>query len=694
MTPFFQLSEASPQRKGDVLRDAVVLRNKNETSSPPSSIIFECSVGDFRLIPGSPFAYWSGRGIREAFANNPRFDADRIAARGAYTTDDFKYYRLSWEVKPTKIANSRQETFLDKPYVPLAKGGAYSRYYSDVHLLIRWARDGAEPKVFLSNYRERKGWGADWSACLNGYSHYFRAGLTWSRRTQAGLGVRILPAGCIFSDKGPAVFIENDNIVELLSTLSVMNSRSFRYLVNLQMAFGSFEVGVIQRTPMPALSFEQKRQLAMFATSIWKINRQADAETETSHAFLLPQVIAAKLGLGGSGQGGESTGEIEATAERLVVDAYQFSEVDQLDIAKWVASSTEEMEGSDPEDEPDGEAAPSTSSNLNCLLSWTVGVAFGRFDIRLATGERSTPPEPAPFDPLPAMSPAMLPAGDPPFRPTSGILVDDPGHADDLAATVAAVYERVGESPPAGLRRALARDFFPAHIRMYSRSRRKAPIYWQLATPSASYSVWLYIHAFGNDTLFRVQNDYVAPKLAHELRELEGLLAEAGPSPTTAQSRAIEAQSTFVEELSALLDEVKHLARVWDPDLDDGVILNFAPLWRLVPQNRAWQKELRASWASLAAGDYDWAHLSMRLWPERVVPKCAKDRSLAIAHDLEDIFWFEDAAGKWQARPNPTRPIDGLVDERTSPAVKAALQSLLDAPDPVAASGRGRRKKS
>jgi hypothetical protein len=34
------------------------------------------------------------------------------------------------------------------------------------------------------------------------------------------------------------------------------------------------------------------------------------------------------------------------------------------------------------------------------------------------------------------------------------------------------------------------------------------PLYWQLATPSASYSVWLYLHAFTKDTLFRVQNDF------------------------------------------------------------------------------------------------------------------------------------------------------------------------------------------
>ena len=85
---------------------------------------------------------------------------------------------------------------------------------------------------------------------------------------------------------------------------------------------------------------------------------------------------------------------------------------------------------------------------------------------------------------------------------------------------------------------------------------------------------------------------------------------------------------------------------------DDGVIINFAPLWRLVPQNRSWQKELRTTWDALIRGDYDWAHLAMYLWPERVVPKCAADRSLAIAHGLEDGFWFEDEDGKW--RPGTT----------------------------------------
>ncbi len=37
-------------------------------------------------------------------------------------------------------------------------------------------------------------------------------------------------------------------------------------------------------------------------------------------------------------------------------------------------------------------------------------------------------------------------------------------------------------------------------------------------------------------------------------------------------------------------------------------------------------------------GDYDWAHLAMAYWPDRVREKCKTDKSLAIAHDLEDLY--------------------------------------------------------
>jgi len=304
---------------------------------------------------------------------------------------------------------------------------------------------------------------------------------------------------------------------------------------------------------------------------------------------------------------------------------------------------------------------------------------------------------------------ASAPNGYPLSLPADGILVDDDGHERDLTgaaqATLRAALGARGDAAWEGaavildsrgrdLRNWLAKTYFEQHVRRYSKSRRKAPIYWQLATPSASYSVWLYIHRATSDTLYTVLNEYVSPKLQHEERQLASLVQDAGPLPSAGQRREIAEQETLVEELRAFRQEVARVAPLWHPDLNDGVIINFAPLWRLVPQHRAWQKEEKACWDALCAGKFDWSHLAMRLWPERVVPKCADDRSLAIAHELEAVFCVEGETGKWRKREISAGIVERLVADRNAPAVKAALADLLAAP--VAAAGRagGRRARA
>jgi len=87
-------------------------------------------------------------------------------------------------------------------------------------------------------------------------------------------------------------------------------------------------------------------------------------------------------------------------------------------------------------------------------------------------------------------------------------------------------------------------------------------------------------------------------------------------------------------------DELLRLAKFWKPDLNDGVQITAAPLWKLF-QHKAWQKKLKETWESLEKGDYDWAHLACSIWPDRVLNKCHQDRSLAIAHDVDDVCWNE-----------------------------------------------------
>ncbi len=216
----------------------------------------------------------------------------------------------------------------------------------------------------------------------------------------------------------------------------------------------------------------------------------------------------------------------------------------------------------------------------------------------------------------------------------------------------------------------------------------------ELSSASGAYSVWLYSHRLTSDAFFQLQTDVIGPKLTHEERQLASLIQGAGTNPSVSERKQIIEQSAFVEEIRSLIGEVKRVAPLWYPVLDDGVVLTMAPLWRLVPQHKIWQRELKSKWDELAAGKYDWSHVAMHLWPERVVPKCATDRSLAIAHGLEEVFWAEAVDGKWTPRSTPTRPVDELTRERTSVAVKAALKELTEASTPNGPKARTRRSSS
>jgi hypothetical protein len=86
-----------------------------------------------------------------------------------------------------------------------------------------------------------------------------------------------------------------------------------------------------------------------------------------------------------------------------------------------------------------------------------------------------------------------------------------------------------------------------------------------------------------------------------------------------------------------------------------------------------WQKDLKACWEDLAAGDYDWAHLAYSIWPDRIREKCKTDRSLAIAHGLEGLC--EVAAPKAKT----PRRAKTAADIKRESQKQALIQELAEA---------------
>lgn len=586
--------------------------------------VFQTDPADFKIIPGAPFAYWVNDSIRSAFLRFPKFESNgRTAKQGLASADDGRFLRVWWEVMPE---SSGWHSF--------AKGGSQSEHYADVYLMVNWARDGAEIK---NNLNEKGAVRSNvWMLRDTAANFFLRPGLTWPRRTN-GLCFRAIPKGCIFADKGPVGFVENDSAGDLLAISAIVNSKPFEYLVSLQLArtelAQSFEVGLIQQTPVPDFNANQLSQLATLARRAWSLKRTLDTIAETSHAFLLPATLRVQMGNYDPSTIDAELAQIQIEIDTIAFDLYGFTDADRR---ATLGQGAEDQVADVVVEDEDTEDTEVEVPPVDALLSWAVGVAFGRFDWRLAIGERAAPPEPEPFDPLPAKSPGMLPDGAEPFHEHHGILVDDQGHPHDLARLVEAVLERVNVEAPSNVRQWLQKDFFAFHLQRYSRSRRKAPIYWPLSTTSGSYTLWVYYPSLTSQTLYTAINDFIEPKLKQVGADVTAL-RNKGTARSRDDEKQFETLQAFELELIELRDTLLALAPTYKPNQDDGVQITAAPLWPLF-RHRPWQKLLKDTWAKLEKGDYDWAHLAMNYWPERVREKCKTDKSLAIAHDLEALY--------------------------------------------------------
>jgi hypothetical protein len=678
--------------------------------------IFDVGLESLRSIPGSPFAYWVSESLRRLFSSLPQFESgDRIARKGLTTSDDARYVRCWWE-PDLEQADERWATY--------AKGGSVRSFYADLSCVVRWDWE----QRTIPGYIGRPGRESPTVECADLMG---KPGLTWPLRAST-FSPSAFPSTSVFSARGYVIQAPES---ELLWLLAFTSSAAFDAIFKMclgRSGYPEFIVGVLQRLPLPEgrLDDDARRRLATLGLRAWSLRRSLDTSVETSHAFTLPALLqvdgkdVAQRSAAWTGHREkveDQIGKIQQEIDDLCFSLYQIGESDRQAIVDGFASvemenAESEVEESGDSNEVDRESIGDERSLTTELISWMIGAAFGRFDVRLATGIRPIPVVLGPFDTLPTHSPGMIVSDATPFAegvspafPSNGLLTDDAGHERDIIEAIheisqttfgdaaGTIWDQASEllDPKSkSIRSWVASEFYDHHLKQYSMNRRKAPQIWQIAVPSKRFSVWMYSQRLTRDTFIQIQNDITGPKLAYEEAKLANMSPATQDGRVSAEGKEIESQRAFVDELRDLHDQVKRVAPLWIPSLDDGVMLTMCTMWRLFPHNKGWQRELKAKWLELVAGKFDWSQLAMHYWPERVVPKCATDRSLAIAHGLVSNFWFEDEDGKWKSNEKPRRSIDVIVRERTSKVVQAALKSLLEAPDNTGGTKPGRRPRA
>jgi hypothetical protein len=611
--------------------------------------IYWCESDFFTIIPHHRVLYWLPRDFWEKIRALPTLEPRAATVRAGLTTyDDERFLRLRWEVPSTDVGQG-------KSWIFISKGGYFGTFYNDVHLVVLWANDGKEV-----GEHNRVLYNTD-AQSRRGSSYYFRPAATYSRRTDY-FSAKALPDNCFFADKGPAIIPLNDT--KPAYVLGLFNSDLFRGLVHAQSQGGCFETGVLKQLPWRDPDPDTQRRVESATRAAWRAKASVFAMLETDARFIQPTYAR------------ESSLKrcYDSAAERVSCansEATTAASVISSEISALFGISSERFEDLDVL-ETDHEIKEATdylvkpTAFASSIIAYAVGSALGRWDIRFATGGRVSPEPPDLFAPLPPRPPGMLRDGgvvgpsdlpdDYPIRTSwSGMLLDDAGHVDDIERRVREILEAIWKEKAEAIERETCEvlvvknlreyfrkpfGFFADHLKRYSKSRRQAPIYWPLSTSSGSYTLWISYHQLNNDLLYKAVNDHLNPKISEterRLKQLEDTLATASGREATKLREEFESSRSLLNELQDLRGELLRVAALpYKPNLNDGVLITAAPLWRLFRLPK-WRRDLEECWKKLETGKYDWAHLAYSIWPERVREKCKTDRSLAIAHGIEEL---------------------------------------------------------
>lgn len=600
------------------------------------------------VVANWPLVHWWTPNQIAAYAAAPKLHELMEGRLGCRTSDNVRFLRNVWELPRSEVWAYRWQDGLQLPpplisWVPYIKGAAGKQWAEPLATCISWKAHGFEVGVTL----EEK-----YNAYPQSSEFYFRRGIAFAM-IGIDVGGRAHRFASVIGDKGSSVYPEN--IPAVLATLNSAASHATLNALNPSM---SFQVGDVLRLPLLNVVHADEvleRVDEAFAAS--------ESHNEPSIEYRAP---------------GPST---------------------WTDVQRWAQRAVDLGEGEPlPEYVKELDPEPPTDH-----ISFAVGVALGRFG---PNGEGILNPESDNLD-------HALPHGilflDGTLADTD--LRDDLGH--DAAQVIHNTWTEHGSDSAAniGVRKWLRTKFFPdVHKGMYE----NRPIHWPLTSAGKIFIAWINIHRWNARTL-----THLLAKLNDTLRRIDGEiedLKEAVNSPDKSTSRDArddyDDRRKWRDELKEFVDNVQQCAdkgplppdvaagkkavpprdcdAPYDPDLDDGVMINSAALWPLL--DPVW-KDPKKWWIQLAHADpkgnkdYDWSHLAMKYWPERVDGKCQTDPSLAVAHGC---FWKYHPAKAWkwelrlqdeigpdfQIEEAPYRDDDGHEAHRTTYLATEPAESL------------------
>ena len=620
MWAFRHVDDPSEHRAASLLS---AIRAVMENLSPSNNEINKAAVfyrpwSFFTRFPHKSLAYETPRAFVAAFIKWNSLDTYVAPRRGYTPGDTFRFFRCWWEVPLSERGNTWWTLNNGSPYTPLLGQG----FFVALNEAPEWSRHKECPGFRLESEQ--------WFGKGNG--------IGWGKRTDF-MYAHPLPEHSMFSHEGPAVFPLGDYYWQILGWL---NTSICQGLINLYCGLHK-TAGYVAHVPCPDPLSPQMIAIGEAAEHTWRTLQSVVERDETLDRFLA--VVR------------PGKNESIATVSKLVNECKQIycnglSEMNAhaIEILREIGDGDCSLEVALPNDPSLAACVPFLSFMVGDqlhpaeLLQWSIGVVFGRWNVQTATSNDGVESVFAPTDAIPRCSPGMLqtdsnlpatasPVNYPLRIEWDGMLVDDEEHFDDICSRMSEVLDVVWADQADVVEKTFCellrvkelRDYFrkPSkggfwedHVARYTKSRRKAPIYWLLQSSKRNYAIWLYYLRLDKDLLFKALVNYVEPKIRLETNKLDNLRLltlqakeDVSGKKSKQVARDIEEKEDFLSELRDFEDKLRRAANLnLEPDLNDGVVLNIAPLWELVP----W-KEAKNYWEELIDGKYEWSTIGKQL---------------------------------------------------------------------------------
>ena len=235
---------------------------------------FDVTRRDFGLVDNSVLAFrnleWFAPLARRFAALVPQHGRARS---GLNTTEIERFVRQRWEVG---MDPSR------RLWVTFAKGGDFCRFYTDWDLVFDWTDDGAE-------YKQVVAWkyGSP-SRFVKSEDEYFKEGITWVQTTNLGINARVLPDTGIFGVASPTFFPSDPK--QQFCLLGVMNSVVFDALARC-VATRNWGATAIGTLPTPPLTKEPSASIGRHAEDVYSAKASWDRGNEIAFDFNRPWML-------------------------------------------------------------------------------------------------------------------------------------------------------------------------------------------------------------------------------------------------------------------------------------------------------------------------------------------------------------------------------------------------------------------